>query len=273
MAGRLTFHFYPGNSPLHNWDARCKFFGLLSLAIGLMYMNSAGLVFFSVLFAVALLISRIPIKALAEEMRMWAWFLLIIFAFQVFSFTGNSVNPAPNWWPSGYDNVFASLLHIWQLGLILCYAMLFSMVTRPRELQETVMWLLRPFPFLPARRIGLMVSLMLRFLPLILDQAEEVQFATRARLGNQRRNPVLRMKYFVLPLFRRSIKRADDLANALVARGYRDDLPISYSSLPMKHLAGLAPLSLMIVLWAGWIPHSISGAWHNFMRFALGTLS
>jgi len=262
MAGRLTFHFYPGNSPLHNWDARCKFFGLLLLAIGLMYMNGAGLIFFSALFAAGLLISRIPIKALAGEMKMWAWFLLIIFAFQVFSFTGSPGNPAPTWWPSGYENVFAALLRIWQLWLILCYAMLFSMVTRPRELQETVMWLLRPFPFLPARRIGLMVSLMLRFLPLILDQAQDVQLATKARLGNRRGNPVLRMKYFVLPLFRRSIKRSDDLANALVARGYRDDLPVSFSSLPIKHLAGLAPLVLLIALWAGWIPYGIPEAFH-----------
>jgi energy-coupling factor transporter transmembrane protein EcfT len=169
--------------------------------------------------------------------------------------------------------VFAALLSIWRLGLILCYAMLFSMVTRPHELQEAVMWLLRPFPFLPARRIGLMVSLMLRFLPLILDQAEEVQAATRARLGNQRRNPVLRMKYFVLPLFRRSIKRADDLTNALVARGYRDDLPVSFSSLPMKHMAGLAPLLFLIAFWAGWIPHSISGACHSFLQLALGIRS
>ena len=232
------------------------------MAIGLMYMKGAGLVFFSVLFVAAFLISRIPVKALAGEMRMWAWFLLIILAFRIFSFADNGVNPAPGWWPSGYENVFAALLGSWRLGLILCYAMLFSMVTRPRQLQDAVIWLLRPFPFLPARRIGLAVSLMLRFLPLILDQAEEVQLATRARLGNQRRNPVLRMKYFVLPLFRRSIKRADDLADALVARGYRDDLPVSFSNLPIKHMAGLAPLSFLIALWAGWIPRVISDAWH-----------
>lgn len=254
MAGRLTFHFFPGDSALHRWDARCKFFGLLLLAIGLLYMNEAGLVFFSALFAAALATSRIPVRAVAGDLKIWGYFLAVLFLFQVISFRDPNLPGAPPWWPSGYGNVFFALMSVWRLGLVLCYAMLFSMVTRPRDLQEAVMWLLRPFPFLPARRIGLMVSLMLRFLPLILDQSEEVNLASRARLGNRRKNPVLRMKYFVLPLFRRSLKRADDLALALAARGYRDDLPVRYAGLSAKHLAGLAPLALLVALWAGWIP-------------------
>ncbi|MHC1728650.1 MAG: energy-coupling factor transporter transmembrane protein EcfT [Syntrophobacteraceae bacterium] len=166
MSGRLSFHFYPGTSLLHKWDARCKSFGLLLLAIGFLYMDWPGLLFFFMLFASSLAHSRIPVKAVAGDLKSWAPFLLIIFAFQLFSFPGGA--PSPAWWPSGYESIYSALIGIWRLCLILCYAMLFSMVTRPRELQEAVIWFLRPFPFLPARRIALMVSLMLRFLPLIL---------------------------------------------------------------------------------------------------------
>ncbi len=267
MSSRLTFHFYPGTSLLHRWDARCKSLGLLLLAIGMLYMGWEGLLFFTLLFTAALALSRIPARALAGDLRSWAPFLLIIFVFQLFSF--DSGTPAPAWWPSGYESIYPALIGIWRLCLILCYAMLFSMVTRPRDLQDAVIWFLRPFPFLPARRIALMVSLMLRFLPLILDQADEVKLATRARLGDQRKNPVLRMKFLVLPLLRRSIKRADDMALALAARGYSDELPVKYSRLPKKHLACLASLIALIALLAGWVPHDIPQGWDSFVRLAL----
>ncbi|MCE5335931.1 MAG: energy-coupling factor transporter transmembrane protein EcfT, partial [Desulfobacteraceae bacterium] len=272
MAAGLTFHYFPCNSVLHRWDARCKFFGLLVLALGILCMDTAALLIVSLLFAAALAASGIPVRSLAADMKSWALFLLIIFIFQAFSL--NESGPAPPaWWPSDYAQLFPALVTIWRLTLMLCFGMLFTMVTRPRELQDGIIWMLMPFPFLPARRIALMVSLMLRFLPLILDQADEVNLATRARLGNRRRNPVLRMKYFVLPLFRRSLKRADDLALALAARGYRDDLPFRCAPLPMKHFASLMPLALLIAFLAGWIPSVASASWNSFVALAFGVLS
>lgn len=272
MAGRLTFHYFPGDTILHRWDVRCKFPALLLSAIGFLYMDGTGLFIFSCLFAVLLGTSGISARALAGDLKNWVWFLLIIFVFQAFSSQLDGTVP-PGWWPHGYETAFGALIGIWRLILIICYAMLFSMITRPRDLQEAVIWYLRPFPFLPARRIALMISLMLRFLPLILDQADEVDLATRARLGNRRKNPILRMKYFVLPLFRRSIKRADNLALALAARGYRDDLPFSYTRLPMKHLAGLVPLIIMVVVLAGWFPQNIPQKWNALVGFAMRVLS
>ncbi len=252
MSGRLTFRFFPGDSVLHKWDARCKFFGLFLLAIGLLYMNEKGLLLFSIIFLAALALSRIPVKALAADMKTWAWFLVVIFVFQAFSLNGTSTSLS--WWHPGFQGFSSALFAVWRLSLILCFALLVSMVTRPRDLQDSIIWLLKPFPFLPARRIGLMVSLVLRFLPLILDQADEIKMATRARLGHRRKNPVLRMKYLALPLLRRTIKGADDLALALAARGYREDLPVSYNPLPAKHLIGLVPLAVLIALFTGWIP-------------------
>lgn len=272
MAGGLTFHFFPGDSILHRWDARCKFFGMLLLALGILCMGATALLTVTILFAAALAVAKVPVRSLAGDLKSWGVFLLIIFAFQAFSLNDADM-ATPAWWPAGYAGLFSALVNIWRLALILCFAMLFTMLTRPRELQDGIMWLLRPFPFLPARRIALMVSLMLRFLPLILDQADEVSLATRARLGHRRKNPVLRMKYFVLPLFRRSIKRADDLALALAARGYREDLPFRCPPLPPKHFAGLMPLAAFVALLSGWVPLAVPGSWDSFVTLALSVLS
>ena len=255
MAGRLTFHYYPGDSALHNWDTRCKFFGLLFLAIGLLRMDAGGLGLFSALLTWALASARIPLPALLREMKGWSLFLLLIFIFQAASVPGSGpVFTGPWALKDFWGPVRPALLTVWRLGLLLGYAMVFSMVTRPREIRDAVLWLFRPFPFLPSRRIAFMVSLMVRFLPIILDESEEVRLANLARCANLRKNPLLRIKYRVLPLLRRSLSRADDLAHAIAARGYREDLPVRVSRLPLVHAAFLVPLALLIALGAGWVP-------------------
>jgi energy-coupling factor transporter transmembrane protein EcfT len=112
------------------------------------------------------------------------------------------------------------------------------------------MWFLRPLPFIPARRIGFMVSLTLRFFSTILDQTEEVWLAHKARLGDQGRNPLRKIKYLGLPIIRRSFTRVEDVTLALLARGYREDLPLHLPGLKIFHLIPLMILlSLIIVIW------------------------
>jgi energy-coupling factor transporter transmembrane protein EcfT len=129
---------------------------------------------------------------------------------------------------------------------MLGYASLFTAVTRPRELLEALAWFLHPFRFLPTRRIAFMATLAMRFLPLILDELDEVNQANKARLGERRRNPVARAKHLLLPALRRSFTRADELALALAARGYREDLTVEWSAFPPRHLI---PVILLGVPW------------------------
>jgi energy-coupling factor transporter transmembrane protein EcfT len=129
---------------------------------------------------------------------------------------------------------------------MLGYASLFTAVTRPRELLEALAWFLHPFRFLPTRRIAFMATLTMRFLPLILDELDEVNQANKARLGERRRNPVARAKYLLVPVLRRSFTRADELALALAARGYREDLAVEWPVFSPRHLI---PVMLLGVPW------------------------
>jgi energy-coupling factor transporter transmembrane protein EcfT len=119
---------------------------------------------------------------------------------------------------------------------MLGYAVLFTAVTRPRELRDALIWLFKPLPFLPGRRIGLMVSLTLRFFTRILDHAEEVRLAHHARLGDRNKNPIRKAKFLTLPILRHSISEVEEVTYALAARGYREDLPIHLSKIPFSHL-------------------------------------
>jgi energy-coupling factor transporter transmembrane protein EcfT len=95
-----------------------------------------------------------------------------------------------------------------------------------------------------------MVSLTVRFFSIILDQAEEILLAQKVRLGDRNKNPFRRAKFLGLPLLRRSLMQAEDITLALVARGYRDDIPLR---LPKLDLMDAIPLVILVgflmVLW------------------------
>jgi energy-coupling factor transporter transmembrane protein EcfT len=204
--------------------------------------TTAWLVFDSALLMGLLILSRLPLGQLFRDFRIWAIFLFALFLFQAFFTPGPRVS-AFLWLPASQDGLYLGGLTCWRLGLILSFSILFTAITRPRELQDALIWLLKPVPFLPARRVGLMVSLTLRFFSIILDQADEVHLAHKARLGDQNKNPFRRAKFLALPLLRHSFSRAEEVTLALVARGYRDDLPLQLPKLPISHLI---PLCLLL---------------------------
>lgn len=247
MATRLSFHYFPADTCLHRWDARCKLLGIAILAVGILHMNVAALAAFSLAWAAATWISRVPPRALAQDLKVWGIFLGLIFLIQAFAGPGDRAAIFAGQ-ALAVRTLEPALLACWRLGLILGYSVLFTFVTRPREVQDAVVWYLKPFPFLPARRLALMISLTIRFLPLILDRAEEVRAAGRARLGDLRKDPLQRARYFLLPVFRRSLIRADEMAVSLAARGYREDLPSDLPPLRRNHAAALVTLACVVVL-------------------------
>jgi energy-coupling factor transporter transmembrane protein EcfT len=212
-------------------------------------MGPTGLGVFSILFAgIALLLERwkwAPFRAL----RGWSLLLLLLFAVQAFSLEpSNRLLP---WLPATRQSLELAALSCWRLGLLIAYANLFTLITSPRRLEAALTQMLRWLPFVPARRIGMMVSLTLRFLPLLLLQAQEVGQAFRSRLGGRRKNPVDRLRLHALPILRKALVRADELSWALASRGYRDDLPIEAEPVPRRHL----------VLALAWIGITVMAVW------------
>jgi biotin transport system permease protein len=231
------------------------------------------LVLFSMLFIGAVANCRLPLKPIAHDLKAWSLFLLFIFLVQVLGYP-DSDGVLFTWLPVSKAGLYAAALNCWRLGLILCYGVLFTLVTKPRDLQNALIWFLKPFPFLPAQRIALMVTLTLRLLPLIMDQLEEVSLATKSRLGNQRKGLLRRARFLVLPLFFRSLIRADELALALAARGYSEDRPIYLPRVPLTHLMALVlvgfPVTVCSPLASRLLQEVFSGIWRLASSIPLG---
>ena len=238
MAQRIVFRYFPANSLLHRWDTRCKFLGLLMITSTLIHIRMEWLILDSVLFVGLLILSRVPLQSFFRDLWSWMIFLFVLFLFQVLFTPGNPIADLP-WVPVSREGLRLGGLTFFRLSLLLCYATFFTAITRPRELQDALIWLLKPIPVLPERRIGLMVSLVLRFFSLILDQAEEVRLAHKARLGDKLRNPIRKARFLALPILRRSLLRAEEVTLALAARGYRDDIPLRLPKLTFSHFIPL----------------------------------
>lgn len=243
MAQRLAMRYSPGRSILHGWDARCKLIGLLLVTATLLRLTLTWLLLNSGILVGLLFISGLALRPLLRDLRSWFLWLLMLFVVQVFFSAGP---PVAFFWglPVSVEGVRLGALTCWRVGIILGYAIILTAVTRPREIQDALIWFLTPIPFLPARRIGLMVSLTVRFFSVIVDQTDEVMLAHKARLGDRQKNPLRKMRSIVLPILRRSFDRVEDVTLALLARGFREDLPLRLSRLKISHF-----IPLLILLW------------------------
>lgn len=110
-----------------------------------------------------------------------------------------------------------------RLLLVFLLGAMLVATTTATEVKAAVEWFLRPLPGVPAARIGTLLGLMVRFVPLVLAEIEAMREAQAARGAERRRNPVRRILLLAVPALRRIVLRAERLALAMEARCYRDE--------------------------------------------------
>ncbi|MGB7459960.1 MAG: energy-coupling factor transporter transmembrane component T, partial [Carnobacterium jeotgali] len=111
--------------------------------------------------------------------------------------------------------------------LIIFMSTLLTLTTMPLSLTDAIEYLLRPLKVVkvPVYEIALMLSIALRFVPTLMDETEKIMNAQRARgVDFGEGNIFQQMKSIVpilIPLFVSSFNRAEELATAMEARGYK----------------------------------------------------
>lgn len=248
LAYAVKLRYVPGNSPLHHWECRCKLLSILIVSIALIHTSTPWLALFSLLLAAALALARLPVGRLLRDCGHWLWLLLIIFWAHAL-FRQETLPPAQSAAVVITSTGLRSAAVVsWRLALVVLYGILFTSVTSPRDMQNAIAWFLALAPFVPARRTATMLSLTIRFFPLMLEQAEEIKAAMLSRGGKRSLRSYKSVRYFVLSLFRRSLLRCDEIACALAARGYREDLPVRLAGPRPPHWLALAAVWLIAIL-------------------------
>jgi energy-coupling factor transporter transmembrane protein EcfT len=157
-----------------------------------------------------------------KELRYFFVLLLFVFVARALS-TGGASLIEVKFISISKQGLTAGLLVCWRLVFIVLLGFTLISTTRPAEIKAAVQWYLKPVPLIPEKKVAMMMGLILRFVPLIFDQAAEIADAQKARCVQNRRNPVYRLIKLGFPLMRRTFERADDLVAAIEARGFTEN--------------------------------------------------
>ena len=223
----LIGQYYAVDSPIHRLNARVKILATLIYMIALFVVNNwYGWGFMAVLAAVAVVVSRVPFKAIWRGLKVIVFFAVLTLVLNIFIYPGDVI------WSWGFISVTKEgLLYGLAMGLrlllLVLFASLLTLTTTPIDLTDGLESLLTPLRKIgvPAHEIAMVMSIALRFIPTILEEFDRIILAQKARGASisqgslrQRAKALIPM---LIPLFVSSFRRAEDLADAMEAKCYR----------------------------------------------------
>jgi energy-coupling factor transport system permease protein len=230
--------YVPVESFVHALDPRAKLLLLVVIMVAvfpsgdLLSLACCAVVFFGIVK-----MSRLPVRRVLKSCRPVLFLAVFTFIFNVAaglwgswkilgglaSFWLPSFWSPSLWLPSLYAGGVAAL----RLLLLVLFAVLLPLTTAPLALADGMESLLSPAGRLgfPVHEFAMMMSVALRFIPLLMEETNRIvkaQLSRGARLDQG--NAARRMIAFfpvIIPLFVIIFKRAEELALAMEARGYR----------------------------------------------------
>jgi len=220
--------YFPGNSILHRADPRTKI--ILSAAFMFLAFASFGIYEFSILAAVALLAiaaSKIPPGVILRSVKPVIPLILFASLINLFMVPGE---PFFRIWviaPTREGAALALKLAARVSLILLGGSSMLIFTTTPIMLTDGVESLLNPLKRfrLPVHEFAMMMTIALRFIPTLLEEADKIMRAQASRGADFNEGRLLdRARSFIpiiIPLFVSALRRADELANAMEARCYR----------------------------------------------------
>lgn len=170
--------------------------------------------------------SGVPLRVFGRPFVQMAWFLAITFFIPLFFISGETLISLGPVNVSRQGLIQGTIVTL-RLAAALGLTSLLTFTTAPIALSEGLEGILAPLSKigLPAHEVAMMMSMALRFLPTLLEEAHRIINAQKARGGKfNQRNPLARVRALLsilVPLLLSVFRRADQLALAMEARCYR----------------------------------------------------
>ena len=219
--------YYQTDSVLHRLDPRVKLVGTLVYIISLFVVDSfTGYILAGIFLVCMIRLSNVPVGFIVRGMRAILILLLITMSFNLFLTPGEEIFRLGFLKVTRQGLSFAIKMAI-RLSLLVIGSSLMTLTTTPNQLTDAIESLLGPMKRIrvPVHEIAMMMSIALRFIPTLMDEADKIMKAQKARGANfETGNLIQRAKAMVpllVPLFVGAFRRAEDLALAMDARCYR----------------------------------------------------
>ena len=229
--GRYTFK----ETYVHHLDARNKIFLMILFMVGIFFqfhLWSTSLIlsglYIIVLIAI-MIISKINFFQLFKSLAGMWMFIIILMAIYIFIPNNNYYLPAAFSIGSlqvKWDAFCQSGYIVMRLVLMLALTMVLTSTTKPMDMTYAFEWYMTPLKVVrfPAHEIAMTLSIALRFIPTLLDETERIMKAQASR-GVDFNHGGLFKRFgaviaLIIPLFVSALERSEELANAMIVRGY-----------------------------------------------------
>lgn len=218
--------YYPADSIIHKLDPRVKLFSTLIYIISLFCFKGIAALAIATLFLFGVIrLSKVPFKFMVKGLKAIMILMVITALFNLFLTPGE---PVVSFWvlkitAEGTKN---AILMAIRLTYLILGTSIMTLTTTPNQLTDGLEKSLMPLSKIgiPIHAIAMMMSIALRFIPILIEETDKIMKAQMARGADfESGNLLKRVKNMIpllVPLFVSAFRRADDLAMAMEARCY-----------------------------------------------------
>lgn len=217
--------YYPADSGIHKLDPRVKIIATI-LFIASLFVANSWIIYLvcAVFLAFCIILSKVPFGFIVRGLKAIVMLLCITLFFNMVFTPGT---PLVSFWK--ITITVEGLKMAVKMGIRLIFLIigssLMTLTTTPNQLTNAIESLLKPLSFiLPVHEIAMMMSIALRFIPILMEETDKIMKAQIARGADfESGNLVKKAKSMVpllVPLFISAFRRANDLAMAMEARCY-----------------------------------------------------
>ena len=219
--------YYQTESVIHRLDPRVKLVTTICFIISLFIVdNWIGYLIAILFLALVIRLSRVPVKFMVRGMKSILFLLIVAGCFNLFLTPGEVL---VSFWKLKItkEGIFLASFMALRLILLIMGSSVMTLTTTPNQLTDGLEKLLGPLKHLrvPVHEIAMMMSIALRFIPILMEAADKIMKAQIARGADfESGNLIKKAKSLVpllVPLFISAFRRANDLAMAMEARCYR----------------------------------------------------
>jgi energy-coupling factor transporter transmembrane protein EcfT len=221
--------YLPGDTVIHRLDPRVKILSVVALSILIFGATPTEILLISVFLLAVIRTARVTSTQALGALRPVAIFMAMIFSVHLLFTTDGlpilSLAPLPV--RITQEGLLRGVYVTWQFaGLVLAAAVL-TRSTPPSDLVAGIERLLRPLSRVgvPSQDLAVMIAMALRFMPMLLEEYDRLRMAQMARGADFTTGSLaLRTRAvaaLAVPLLLSAFRRADELAVAMEARGYR----------------------------------------------------
>lgn len=219
--------YYPAKSVLHRLDPRVKILSLTAfLVLVFCTSNFYSLALVATTVLAIVLMSAVPLRLYFKSLKMILFIVLITSLLNLFYGTGD---PIYQFWIfkvtlSGIYNAIFVTVRIFCLILV---SSALTFTTSPTDLTDALERLMKPLTIFKVKvhEIAMMMTIALRFVPLLLEETDKIMSAQKARGADMESgNLIARVKALIpvlIPLFVSAFRRAYELAVAMECRCYQ----------------------------------------------------